>query len=104
MSAYWKISIEEILSERGVTVNEDQLWLIAEDVQGVAEVRGDYSAPTSKKAVGISRSEASKFYMGVFNAVMPQPSVRSEIDMIDRSKNATLHNLLEEIIKEKGGL
>ena len=102
MSDYWKISIEEILSEHGVVVTENQLRLIAEDIKGVAEVQGDYSASTGKKAAVISRNESSNFYRRVFDTVIPKPTVRSELDMIERSRSATLHSLLEEIVKEKG--
>ena len=47
MESYWEISMQEILGEHDIFVEQDVLRQIARDVEGCASVQSDYSAPVS---------------------------------------------------------
>ena len=47
MESYWEISMQEILGEHDIFVDDDALRQIARDVESCASVQSDYSAPVS---------------------------------------------------------
>jgi len=57
MSEYWEIALEEILSEAGLDVTNEQLKEIADSVNDCATASGEYSSPAQAASVESSKAQ-----------------------------------------------